>query len=384
MAFTYGQLKYTSNAAEPAFELMEAMIDVGWRVLGSSNYTSYENYPATSGTTGTGSGGQYDLITSVSVLTQKVLNTGVAWRRLATPVDAPHYREILFYTQSIGSVVNTEWRWEWARGGSTFTGSASATSPPSATFAVAMGSRNPSRAASATDCSLYAAPVNTAWYAYAVGDVDENYDFILFSWKVNTTTPSIYSAFGSAYLASVYPGNNETDLDPYIYIAKHRTTDTTPSYTDVRDFFEADTLDSPQETSSGITITSGVYGSWKYYEYPTVTKAGTYRLGISNPGPRISGTTTSYFDQSPGNALPHEDINGTAPVSGFYVLKDVGSSGVHFIKGYYSGNLLKVGRSLSTNAMPFLIQPADGQGSVWYVNFQGLCIAWEPRKGMVV
>lgn len=383
MAFTYGQLKYTSNAAEPAFELMEAMIDAGWRVLGSSNYSSYENYPATAGTTGTGSGGQYDLITSVSALTQKVINVGCAWRRLATPVDAPHYREILFYTQYLGSVVNTEWRWEWARDGETFTTGASATTPPSADYAVAMGSRNPARATDSLDCSMYAAPVGTAWYAYAVGDVDENYDFILYSWKVNTTSPSIYSAFGSVYLASTYPGNGDTDADPYMYIAKHRTSDGTPAYTDIRDFFEADTSDTLAETASGVTITSGVFASWDYYDYLNVD-SGTYRMGMTHMAPRISGTTTAYFDQSPGYALPHVDLNGTAPISGFHVVKDSGGSGIHFIKGYYAGNLLKTGRVLSTNAQPFLIQPAEGQGSIWYVNFQGLCIAWEPRKGMVV
>lgn len=383
MAFTYGCMTYASNAAEPAFEFFQDLIAAGWRVRGSSNYSSYENFGVTDGTTGTGAGGQYDLITNVTALTQKVLNTGTAWIRFATPADAPVYREFLFYTQFRGSVVHTDWRFEWARQDYKFETGGGAGTPPTATRAVAMGSRQPVRQNSANDCSTYAAPAGDNWYAWTIGDVDENYDFVFWSWKNRTSSPgALYSAFGSLYLGDTFLGNG-TDNDPYLYINVARTSDGTPAYTAVNNFYEArHTLSTRQETTTSATIAPGVYASYKLDDYADETKFGTWRVGLAPSAPMASGaeTHTSELAEILDSSFEGLAYAGNGWLEGFYAVHEHPTEAVKFLKGYCSSNLLKIGHRSTSVGQPYLMK--EEGGSQYYANFQGLCFAWESKKGI--
>lgn len=387
MAFTYGKMTYASNAAEPFFEFLQDMIAAGWRVRGSGNYTSYENFGVTDGTTGTGAGGQYDLILNVSALTQKVLNTGTSWIRMATPANAAHYREFLFYTQFRGSVVHTAWRIEWAREGNMFDTGAAAGTPPTATQAIAMGSRQPVRQNSANDCSTYAAPAGENWYAWTIGDADENYDFVFWSWKNRITdTGAMYSAFGSLYVSDTFDGNG-ADVDPYLYINVARVSDGTPAYTDVSNMFEvAHVLSTRQETTTSTTIAPGVYASFRLDNYADKTKYGTWRVGLAPTAPMNSSAEThtselrDILDSSTPDAAAVEP--GNAWLEGYYAVLRHPTEDVKFLKGYCASGLLKIGHRSTTVGQPYLMK-IEG-GLQYYANFQGLCIAWEYEEGIPV
>ncbi len=387
MGFTYGHMTSASNAAEPFFEFLQDMIAAGWRVRGSGNYSTYENHGDTDGTTGTGAGGQYDLILTASALVQKVLNTGAAWIRMATPSDAPHYREFLFYTQFRGSVVTTEWRIEWAREGNTFTTGAAAGTPPTATRAVAMGSRQPVRQNSANDCSTYAASAGLNRYAWSIGDVDEQYDFIFWSWRLRTTAPgALYSAFGSVYVASPATGNG-ADSDPYLYINVARTSDGTPAFSDVNNFFNAQaTLSTRQETTTSATIAPGVFASFRLGDYDDEVRYGTWQVGLAPSAAMVSGAEkhmSEFTGITDGNA-DGSGTNGYSWIEGYHTLLVHPTEAARFVKGYCTSNLLKIGHRDTSVGQPYLLVPSAGAGSQWYANFQGLCIAWESLEGIPV
>ncbi len=365
--FSYQMIQ--SSPENVMYQWLEHMIDTGFRVMGSSNGLTYENYGQTSGTTGTGSGGGYHVITGAGQLIAATAGVGAPWIRLATPEDATHYREWCIQVKYISSVTATEWRIEVSRDGTGFDSGGSKNYMPVAADGLAFGHERPVRATHADDYSnIFSSTNYDTCFAWTIGDADENYDWFVWSWPIRTAA-ALYSGWGCVKVTLPFPGNG-ADTDPFVYIYFWEAAYGTPSYatTNVLTRFAAGS-DTKQE---GLA-TSAQVGCFSSFHYGEVDQ-GTYQVGFSKQVSYDTGTTTSLIDEI--GQLTAADVSYHGPS---VVMKNNTSRTTNFIKGYYGGALLKQG--YNTLTQPHLVKDADT--GVWYANFCGQLIAWATRRGIL-
>lgn len=389
MAFIQKQEVYATGGGHTMFPIIQDLISVGWRVKGSGNNTAFENEGQTSGTTGTGAGGGYDLITSATVLVTKTNNVGCSWIRLATPSDAPFYRELLIQNNFYSGATTIEWRLEWLIGGHEYdTGATAGILPTSSTgTGTAFGHEKPARSSGVDDYSnLFTSTVGAQCWAWNIGDVDENYDFMAISWRPRNSS-ALFSYFGSAYVATPFPGNEQdlsgggaggVDVDPYIYFFGWDAASSTPTITAGADDLQVLNGSDTKQEGKASTTEVGCFASYKLGQSDEYS--GTYRVALCNMGGEVSSTFTN---------MPHVNnpVYTSAPITGPEVIgpalvyKGHSTTYVNFCKGYYSGNMFKMGYKATST--PYTVRPWDDVG-LWYANFGGFHFAWYPLRGLWV
>lgn len=243
----------------PAIQAMHTfendLIAQGWRVLGSGDTYSFENTGQTDGSTGTGPGGGFDVITSAAGGEHngggggdtRVVGglgniwgfpytdgkAGSSWRRIATPVGAEHYREYLISHQWKFNQNTSRHYWVvyLARDAATFNANGSPTDlplPADETLYVCLaGRQNPSATGAGSSQDPAAVPFFCGAAGYAhwfIGDAGDDFDFLF--WTTRTSERSIFRMFGQLRLVNTFAEQiGKVDDDPYLYVCAGTTSD---------------------------------------------------------------------------------------------------------------------------------------------------------------
>lgn len=244
------------HAHKTWFTFMEDLIANGWRVLGSGDGDTFENDGQTAGSSGTGSGGGFDVITRTEDLAQITLPStvsslslegswgnesafpdllGACWRRIATPADAEHYCEFLFQMNvGGGGGISQRMIIRYCRGTQRFDNGASAWVRPSVNTGVAftLGGGNTGNSIidevppTSSDKTTFFAPTSNWRAHWYIGDSSVDYDFKFYANRISASVNGeIFSSFGRARLvtAAVSRSDGSPDPDPYILFTQFET-----------------------------------------------------------------------------------------------------------------------------------------------------------------
>jgi len=388
VGFLHNQLTGTAaNGQDIVFAWLEDMISLGFRVLGSGNTVDYENDGQTSGLTGTGSGGGFHVITTATQQGLYVTDTKVSWVRMATPIDAPFYRELLVYQDYY--TLRTDGHWRIERGTSSsskFDTGGSASVPPSQPdYAYAFGHPYPTRSNSSLDFyGLFPDVAGSCWFHWAIGDANENYDWVVHSWR-GRGTPGIFSMWGQVqtqrFDGQVLTGEGPDlpDPDPIVYIHKPTAVDAEPGINAsarlLQNIAGSDTAVEDVAVGSELGCFAYLYG------VAGNANNGFYNVGLCVPG----GYSSSTFQNAITFYQPGYDIGEAGPqvIGPPLVLKGDATRYYSFCKGLYTGSLLKVGPpAFPSPGTPVVHVLRPLNGGNWYANFGGICVAWPSNQGL--
>lgn len=310
------------------------LIAQGWRVLGSGDTFTFENAGQTAGTAGTGPGGGFDLITSADGGVQQGADTrvvggrgniwgfpyasdlaGSSWRRIATPVDAQHYREYLF---------TIRWRWNqttsrnhlcvyMARDAAAFSDNATPVAPPlpndKTRYVALVGRQNMEATGLVGNQEPEHLPFFPGTDSYAhwfIGDASEDYDFLF--WSTRSSEKSIFRFFGQLRLVNTYAESiGKVDTDPYLYVSSggHTTSSSTDVGRNSNYCFVPETAVparledrltiAQQHPNGGSNIGFG-YASWGRWDTNPDPEQGTYGVSLWPQGALSTDLNTSTPD----------------------------------------------------------------------------------------
>jgi hypothetical protein len=216
------------------FDMIEDMITQGWLVLGSGDgLLAYENTGDTDGSTGSGSGGGYHVLThsgsGANGMANQTLNVGSSWVRLRAPVDSLNPNlEYLWELSWRASMDFDSWRLMISIDGDGFDSGGDADTAPIAVDQVSLAG-NQVKQGTTADFRVWvsdeATASNTHW---VVGGVDEDYAFYIFITRYANN--SIFGAWGLDPVTVLNPGapGDPPDPDPHIHLACHHA-DATPN-----------------------------------------------------------------------------------------------------------------------------------------------------------
>lgn len=228
------------------FDLMEDMIASGWRVLGSGDCVSFENQGQTSGSSGSGSGGGFDVITSGDGVqgsdvshTEGGLNNadesptfaGASWRRLASPEDYDGYVELLFWRSFHANQAGDRWTLYQATTDQAFNSDGDAFRAPvdftKKNFIAIMGTRVPSAEPTGGDGEkgdVTWVPGNGGshnhWF---IGDKDEDYDFVYYNNRGADSNVDMFQLFGRVRTSPNTLPDGSDDPDPFATLKLGKT-----------------------------------------------------------------------------------------------------------------------------------------------------------------
>lgn len=360
------------------WRFLRDMIDAGWRVKGSGDTFSFLNEGQT-GATGTGYGGGYNVISSDAGgehnggggSDTRVVGglgniwgfpytsgiAGASWIRIATPIDAEHYREYMFQSQWKTSPTSTRHVLVvyMTIDATAFASGATAYDLPLPTdisrYACIGGWQNPKSTGTGqnqTPTPITMTPGGSGGYCHwFIGDRTSDYDFSW--WSTRTSEQSIFRLFGQYRLQNCFADQiDDEDLDPYVIINAGGTTDSNSAdvvrslNTIVRVSVHAleprlgDRVFQAEQVQEG-GVDGGVYASWGYWRSGTRSNAGFYSVAIS----------MNYVDANPLAAVDgigRADAFGTSLLIFNPVVIRGGGTGtstdVRFYKGRIKNDLI--------------------------------------------
>lgn len=360
------------------------LIARGWRVLGSGDTYTYENTGQTAGSTGTGPGGGYDVITSAAGgehnggggSDTRVVGglgncygfpytdglAGASWRRIATPVGATHYREYLFTHQwkfnqnTSRHIVNVY----LARDATTFNALGTAQRPPlpvdSSLYVCLAGNQNPFHSgtgSSATPAGAAFGPGAAGYAHWFIGDSSQDFDFLF--WTTRSTEQSIFRMFGQLRLTRTLADQiGEVDKDPYLYISTGSSSDSgsidvgrgtnyffrvaNPNNFDPTARVESRSTTNQQYGEQGAL--EGLFISYGLYESGDAPFAGTYSGAVWFNTPVGSSSPADPTSVMGGATVDGKSLVMFNPMVGRATNEAIG--GPEFFKGYIKGDLLAI------------------------------------------
>lgn len=304
------------------WRFLRDMIDNGWRVKGSGDTYSFLNEGQT-GATGTGYGGGYSVITSElggehnggGGSDTRVVGglgniwgfpytsgiAGASWIRLATPIDAEHYREYVFQSQwktnqSSSRFVLVVYM---TRDATAFAANGTEYEVPLPTdtsrYVAIAGWQNPKASGTGSSQSpngVSFSPGSNGYTHWFIGDKESDYDFTW--WSTRTSEQSIFRLFGQYRLQNLYADQiGDEDLDPYVIFNVGGTTEgssvdvargitygfrpyeTSPAEPVIR-------LESRVSSGSQVQEGQGIYATYGYWRSGDQPGAGTYTVCMAN------------------------------------------------------------------------------------------------------
>lgn len=382
----------TGGSSILMFDFVRDLISRGWRVLGSGDVNTFENTGQTAGSTGTGLGGGYDLITSCAATVDRttpwtsgqwsnaVTSTGGSWWRIKTPADAPVQREFIFQTPGSSSGqtdANILIRVSLLG----FTGNdATASTPPTATDRLNLVNTQSDTGGAGAACTLLGGSGHAAAIAHwAIGDLSEKYAFYFASCSPTATIGNraggvfAFDAVVNPWQGSDPPTTN--DPDPYFYLISSAFSNTgTSAATWSTDVVASTTIAGRLEDRAGTAIAGGTLGCiaslYKGEAGPPAT-AGHYFMGLATPADLVS--TFAGGGGPLGNFAP--GLIGKTAIINVMSISRPGASTEKVIKGYASGNLIRIFTRVAGESVVF-----QDQSSVRWLNLGGLALRWHPTE----
>ena len=214
------------------FELLDDMVAIGWRILGSSDHsTGFEN----TGQTGGGSvdpgnpWGAFSVIRSggagANGMANATFNVGSCWIRLATPSDAAVYREYL-WTLDYGSGISVgDWRLETTMDLSGFNTGGTINLRPTGIDSIALAGNQVATlpgSPPSTDFRTWIPSATGNYSHWVLGDVDDEYSFIYLNRRA--TDEGVWGVWGLDQISPVLGGTNPpttNDPDPHYHLISH-------------------------------------------------------------------------------------------------------------------------------------------------------------------
>lgn len=344
------------------FNFIEDMITQGWRVLGSGDGISFENEDETAGSTGMGSGGGFHLFTQATAIRVapgtgplaenwgNVSGTpdffGASWLRLVSPAAVSERIEFLFQLQySSNPGTGTGLMVAMCKGAQRFNSGAGAWQIPDVSTGTALViSSNITQFNTSQNRIAHFAPNSVGLMHYIIGDVDDDYDWIFWTNRLNGSG-FVFSTLGALRtIGNPMRSDSSVDPDPYVVLAtgESSSSSTTDDWGNSNIFVSCDagSPDRLEDRTSAIGNFEKLIASYGLGD-PAAQAAGVdghYDVACLRYGVNDSGGIQSISDGAQKDAA--QDKNLVIPVVAVGRFGNQAGIDTQFFKGYLKNDFL--------------------------------------------